>query len=348
MLIPLLLDLLLLAPASIAAPHDPGLLSGGGSPPDHGDFDFWVGEWSVQNRHLQPDRTWGEGDVTRARITPVCGGKAILEEWAGPFRGGFMNGFSLRAYDPAQKDWGLLLFWTTDGNAGFGHLRGTFRHGRGEFFSGQGEKRTRYTFSDALAESVRWDHATTEDGGVTWKTGWIMEFSRTLPAAQLTQDRLFDVAWTEGKLSPHAAARRLDWMLGGWQGMQTDLATGEEREARLRCKLLDKDCLVLDLLETRAEDAQDWDERLAVRGYVAQRGAWESYTVSEHDTRLRSAVGQPAEGEASFESPSAKGGARREVLRRLSADVMVIEEEVRAAGATEFELVRVTELQREQ
>jgi len=79
----------------------------------HRQFDFWIGEWSVQNRHIRADGTWREGDRTRARITPVCGGRTILEEWAGPFGGSFMNGFSLCAYDPARADWDLLLFWTT-------------------------------------------------------------------------------------------------------------------------------------------------------------------------------------------------------------------------------------------
>ena len=107
-------------------------------------FDFWIGEWAVQNRHLQPDGEWRDGDVTRARITPVCGGRAVLEEWAGPFGGSFMNGFSLRAWNPAAEQWALLLFWTTDGNSTFGQLTGTFRHGRGEFFTGPPAKnRTR-------------------------------------------------------------------------------------------------------------------------------------------------------------------------------------------------------------
>ena len=86
----------------------------------HRQFDFWVGEWSVQNRHMGADGSWSEGDVTRARITPVCGGKAVLEEWAGPFRGTFMNGFSLRAWDEREGRWTLLLNWTTDGNGSFG------------------------------------------------------------------------------------------------------------------------------------------------------------------------------------------------------------------------------------
>jgi hypothetical protein len=317
-----------------------------GDPDPHRQFDFWVGEWSVQNRHLQADKTWRDGDVTRARIVPVCGGRAVLEEWAGTLHGSFMNGFSLRAYDPAREDWDLLLFWTTDGNGAFGRLRGTFRHGRGEFFSswtnpGGTPVLQRYSFSDGLPSSVRWDSALSSDGGVTWKTDWIMEFSRTRPAAEVTQDRLFDVAWTEGTLSPHPGARQLDWLLGSWTGHQTDMASGDEREARLRSKLLDKDCLVLDLLETRESGAEDWDERLCVRGFLAQNGAFESWRVAERDTVLRSSRGSFQQGVVVFE-----GERLRETLVRVDDDQLVIEEEERPGDSAEFALRRVTKLRR--
>jgi len=332
--------MLLAAPLTAAA----ALVQGSASP--HRQFDFWIGEWSVQNRHLQADGTWADGDLTRAHTVPVCGNRALLEEWAGPFRGGFMNGFSLRAYDPAREDWDLLLFWTSDGNGGFGRLRGSFRHGRGEFFSSwtdpQGQEQVqRYSFSDGLPSSVRWDSATSSDGGVTWKTDWIMEFSRTRAAAEVTQDRLFDVAWTEGEVSPHAEARRLDWLLGSWSGSQTDLVDGAECEARLRSKLLDQDCLVLDLLETRAAGSADWEERLCVRGFVSGRGGWESWRVDEHDTVLRRSLGRFEEGVAVFERDGV-----RETLIRVGEDQLVIEEERRAEGAEELTLGRVTRLRR--
>jgi len=316
------------------------------APSPHHQFDFWIGEWSVQNRHFQEDGSWKDGDVTRARITPVCGHRAVLEEWAGPFRGSFMNGFSLRAYDPAREDWDLLLFWTTDGNGGFGRLRGGFRHGRGEFFSGAGDDLQRYTFSDALPDSVRWDSALTSDGGRSWRTDWIMEFSRTAPASSTTQEHLFEIPWSEGELSPHAEARAMDWALGSWTGTYSDLAGERELEARLRCKLLDKDCLLLDLLETRAPGEEDWHERLAVRGYVAQRGAWESHRLSEDDPVLRGAVGRPTAEVAVFEEARPGGGLWREAWRPLEDDGLAIELEEREGAAGALELRAVVELRR--
>lgn len=323
------------------APSDPEF---GGA---HRQFDFWIGEWSVQNRHLQSDGTWREGDVTRARITPVCDGAAVLEEWAGEFRGSFMNGFSLRAFDPSTQRWDLLLFWTTTGDGGFGKLSGTFRHGRGEFFAGGAQSVQRYTFSDGLPDSVRWDSATSTDGRQTWNTNWIMEFSRTAPAAEVTEERLFDVAWTEGSVSPHAEARRLDWMLGTWVGQQTDALGGSELEARLHCKLLNKDCLVLDSLQVRATGATDWSKRVCVRGFTSAVESWESWRVSEDDTRLLRSRGTPGEEVATFEGlDPLTQSTTREVLRRLGPDELVIEEYLRAPRGTEFEPLRFTELRR--
>lgn len=302
MLSPLALTLAVLAP-----PDDPAR-----------QFDFWIGEWSVQNRHWQEDGTWREGDVTRARITPVVDGGAILEEWVGPFRGGFMNGFSLRAWDPAAARWSLLLFWTMNGDGGFGQLHGTFRHGRGEFFSGwtdpDGTEVTqRYSFSDALPDTVRWDSAVTRDGGRTWHTDWIMEFSRTRAAAEVTEDRLFTTPWTEGELDAYPEARALDWLRGEWAGVQE--ADGAERPARLRCVALGKGTLVVDSLEVQVD--QGWDKRFSVSGYVARRGGWERWSLSEADTTLRRALGAPGDGVARFEAQDADGAVlRREVLTR--------------------------------
>lgn len=301
------------------------------------EFDFWVGEWSVSNRHLNAQGAWIDGDTTRARITPVCGGGAILEEWAGPFRGSFMNGFSLRAFDPERGRWALLLNWTTDGRSGFGQLEGAFRHGRGEFFNTtSGPQRTRYTFSDALPHTVRWDSAATADGGRTWTTDWIMEFVRSKPAAEVTQDLLFAEDWTTGTLSPFSEARALDWMLGTWEGTQRD-AEGNELEARLRVRLLNQDCLVLDLLETRPPGSEDWSERLCVRGFVPGQGhasgRIESWRVDEADTRLRRFTPAADEAALAWEHVDPGTGAHwREALSRVGENGLRIEEVLTEAG----------------
>ena len=255
-----------------------------------------------------------------------------------------MSGFSLRAWDADAGHWSLLLFWTTDGRGGFGTLTGEFRHGRGEFFSGSKESGlTRYSFSDALPDTVRWDSARSTDGGITWKTDWIMEFSRERSAAETTEERLFAVDWTSGELSPYEEARELDWMLGRWEGESE--RGGTTYEARFACKLLDKDCLVLGALDTRAPGADDWDERVTVRGFEARSAAWASYSVGERDPVIRR-WNRVAADDGAFvsERVDADGARIRERIRRTGERSMAIEY-ARADGEGEVLLERF-ELQR--
>lgn len=307
-------------------------------------FDFWIGEWSIQNRFLQDDGSWVEADVTRARITPVCGGNAILEEWAGPFRGTFMNGFSLRSWNAGEERWDLLLNWSTDGSGGFGTLTGAFRHGRGEFFTpSNGQSRTRYTFSDALPQTVRWDSATSLDAGVTWKTDWIMEFSRTRGAAEVTQEVLFDEDWNAGSLAQAAEARALDGLTGTWSGVRT-LDGGTEQEARLRARLLNKDCLVLDVLEWRSAGDSAWSERLCVRGWVPRAQRWESWSLRTSDAVLRSAITEK-DGPIFVSTWDLAEGRRLQEVLVLSDDGgQLTIEETRALPDGGWEVLAVTEL----
>ena len=46
-------------------------------------FDFWLGEWSVLNRKLDRRGNWRDAGDAVARIQPVAGGAAVLEQWTG-------------------------------------------------------------------------------------------------------------------------------------------------------------------------------------------------------------------------------------------------------------------------
>ena len=61
--------------------------------PEHRQFDFWVGEWSVK----QAGKTAGVN-----RIERILDGCALLESWTGT--SGY-RGNSLNFYDPARKRW---------------------------------------------------------------------------------------------------------------------------------------------------------------------------------------------------------------------------------------------------
>lgn len=149
-------------------------------------FDFWIGEWDVLNRHRRPesdDPVWYETGTATARVQPVVGGCAIVERWDGMLTFDRVMGFSVRAFDPAREVWDLVLLWPSANRPVFAHFAGEFRHGRGEFVAGSVDSHdrpqiTRITFADVGPDALRWDLALSGDSGITWRTTWIMEFTR--------------------------------------------------------------------------------------------------------------------------------------------------------------------------
>lgn len=184
-----LLVVALLLPASVAAaaiPTTPGPVDPE-SPPEARQFDFWIGEWDVNLRTLQPDATWRDDVAARAHIHPILGGKGILELWDAPA----IKGFSLRSFEPDRGEWVLWLNWPGPDSSGLGSLSGAFRHGRGDFYARSPRADgsvsvSRYSFNDITPTSLRWDDAYSKDGGRTWTHNWIMEWTRT--AARPTLD----------------------------------------------------------------------------------------------------------------------------------------------------------------
>jgi hypothetical protein len=152
-------------------------------PSESSQFDFWVGEWSVNLRMRGEDGRFADRVQAVAKIYPILDGKAILELWdSQPIKG-----WSLRYFDPGEGKWVLWLNWPQPGRSGLSRLDGVFRHGRGELFARRAredgsELLSRYTFSDVARDRLRWDDAYSTDGGGTWSGNWIMEFTRVAPA----------------------------------------------------------------------------------------------------------------------------------------------------------------------
>lgn len=219
-------------------------------------FDFWVGEWSVNLRIRQPDFTWKDSVQAVTKVYPILQGKALLELWnSEPIKG-----YSLRYYDPAKMKWVLWLNWPQPNHSGSAHLEGEFRHGRGEFFATRtnpaGEEViSRYTFSDVSPTSLRWDDAYSNDGGNTWRNNWIMEFSRKADEPSWPDSDTAHTYESGGRCSLEAF-RAYEFLAGAWQGeveqgIQTD-------PANLRAyKVLDG-CAVIALLYSEGRNRNFW------------------------------------------------------------------------------------------
>ena len=80
-----------------------------GSPQER-EFDFWIGEWSVVNRDPTPNGGFEDRGTADARVRPILGGKALLEEWDGK-TGKYADvfGISLRCFDPNTSKLGTVV-----------------------------------------------------------------------------------------------------------------------------------------------------------------------------------------------------------------------------------------------
>lgn len=149
------------------------------------DFDFLHGSWRIRNRRRRNPLTgsseWDEFDG-RSIEQPLWDGRANLEQYDAVLPdGAALRGLALRLYEPATRRW--TISWS---NATTGTLDppmfGTFHDGVGVFY-GMEDLRgrrilLRFYWRSTGSDSARWEQAFSADGGTTWETNWIMEFTR--------------------------------------------------------------------------------------------------------------------------------------------------------------------------
>jgi hypothetical protein len=148
------------------------------------DFDFWMGSWKVHNRRLR-ERLAGsdEWDEFEAAVVarPILDGLGNEDEFRTDYAGGFI-GMSFRFFDPREKLWSI--YWADTRRCGeldppvFGGFAGDTGVFEGDdVFEGR-PILVRYTWSGVTTQTPRWEQAFSEDGGRTWETNWIMDFTR--------------------------------------------------------------------------------------------------------------------------------------------------------------------------
>ena len=151
------------------------------------DFDWEIGEWNVHLRRLlhplTASKTWVEFEG-RAHVRKVWNGRAnLLElELKGPT--GHIEGLSLRLYNPESGRWSVYFATSDDGTLGT-PMVGQFQNGRGEFFDQEllhGKTiDVHFVFSDVTEKSFHGEQSFSADGGKSWETNWIEDFSRATP-----------------------------------------------------------------------------------------------------------------------------------------------------------------------
>jgi hypothetical protein len=151
------------------------------------DFDWEIGDWKVHLRRLlhplTGSKSWVEYEGT-ARVQKVWNGKANLLELELNGSAGHIEGLSLRLYNPQSERWSVYFATSDDGSLGT-PMVGQFHDGRGEFsdresFHGKMID-LHFVFSNVTEKSFHGEQSFSGDGGKSWETNWIEDFTRAEP-----------------------------------------------------------------------------------------------------------------------------------------------------------------------
>jgi hypothetical protein len=150
-----------------------------------GDFDFFIGRWRVRHRRLKERlagcQDWEEFDGSSA-VQKVLGGLGNMDDNLLELPGGAYRAVTLRAFDPGK---GLWSIWWLDGRHP-GQLDvpmvGSFENGVGTFYADDTFQsrpiRVRFLWTMPGRDAPRWEQAFSADGGASWETNWVMDFTR--------------------------------------------------------------------------------------------------------------------------------------------------------------------------
>ena len=91
------------------------------------------------------------------------------------------KGATLRLFDRESGQWSLNWASSRSGTV-FPPVFGRFEGERGAFYGDDThdgkDVRVRFVWSDVSDTGARWEQAFSLDGGDTWLTNWVMEFTR--------------------------------------------------------------------------------------------------------------------------------------------------------------------------
>jgi hypothetical protein len=149
------------------------------------DWDFLAGRWNVRHRRLRHrharNEEWDAFDGTLTNW-PVLGGHGNVGDNVMHFPDGTVRGVGFRAFDPATRQWSS---WWLDGRDPAriaAPMHGRFADGVATMLGDDTEAgrpvTTRVRWSRITARSARWEQAGSLDGGATWETNWISDFTR--------------------------------------------------------------------------------------------------------------------------------------------------------------------------
>lgn len=148
------------------------------------DFDFEFGSWTAHiARRLKPltgSTEWVGYDGTSV-VHPWWDGAGNVGELRVSGLAGKIEGMTVRLYDPVARQWRIHWANRADGLIGPAMVGG-FTGNRGEFYDqetlGGRSIFVRFIFSGVSTRSFRIEQAFSADGGKSWETNWIADFTK--------------------------------------------------------------------------------------------------------------------------------------------------------------------------
>ena len=153
-------------------------------PEEARDFDFFIGEWNVSHRRLKTrlagDDTWAEFGGT-VSVRKILGGLGNVDDNVIDLPEGRYRAVTVRFFTPSTGRWSIHWIDGRDPKLDT-PLVGTFRNEVGTFFCDETFEgrpiKIRFLWTKLGADACRWAQAFSADGGASWETNWVMDFSR--------------------------------------------------------------------------------------------------------------------------------------------------------------------------
>lgn len=149
-----------------------------------GDFDFLIGKWTSRQRRLR-ERLKGSNDweefPARLEVRKILDGMGNFDELLMDREGGITRGATLRLYDVQSRQWSI--YWADGIHGALAEPEvGSFQDNCGTFHAQEPfEGRmifSRFLWSHDSEDRCHWEQAFSEDGGKTWETNWLADFTR--------------------------------------------------------------------------------------------------------------------------------------------------------------------------
>jgi len=148
------------------------------------DFDFYLGAWESKQRRL---KEWLNGCDTWDEFTGTHVARKLLDGIGHMDEATFESpaerfvGLTVRLFDPQTRLWSIYWADSKCGSMGAPQI-GRFQDGVGVFYDHEvlaGRAIfSRYLWTPMSDMACRWEQAFSADGGATWETNWIADFTR--------------------------------------------------------------------------------------------------------------------------------------------------------------------------